>query len=83
MNEGGVDKPIDFKLRLVTSPKKGASVSVYMPDFKGIKAHVEVSPELLKDVESEKLKVGGIMDSNRLRMKQVDFLENEVIFEYK
>lgn len=83
LNEGGVDKPIDFKLRLVTSPKKGASVSVYMPDFKGIKAHVEVSPELLKDVESEKLKVGGILDSNRLRMKQVDFLENEVIFEYK
>ena len=83
LNEGKVAEPIDFKLKLVTNPKKGTMVSVQMPEFKSVRAHVEVSPELLDDVENGKLQVGGIMNSHRLRMKQVDFLENEIIFEYK
>ncbi|KAF6063805.1 RNB domain family protein [Candida albicans] len=75
--------PIDFKLKLITNPTMGPTVGVYIPNFRFINAHVEVSSEMLEDFKSGQLKIGGLIDSNKLHLKQVDFLENEVIFEYK
>ncbi|KGU28907.1 hypothetical protein MG7_02258 [Candida albicans P34048] len=75
--------PIDFKLKLITNPTMGPTVGVYIPNFRFINAHVEVSSEMLEDFKSGQLKIGGLIDSNKLHSKQVDFLENEVIFEYK
>ena len=75
--------PIDFKLKLITNPTMGPTVGVYIPNFRFINAHVEVSSEMLEDFKLGQLKIGGLIDSNKLHLKQVDFLENEVIFEYK
>ena len=61
----------------------GPTVGVYIPNFRFINAHVEVSSEMLEDFKLGQLKIGGLIDSNKLHSKQVDFLENEVIFEYK
>ena len=41
--------PIDFKLKLITNPTMGPTVGVYIPNFRFINAHVEVSSEMLED----------------------------------
>ncbi|KAL6450576.1 DSS1 Exoribonuclease II [Candida maltosa Xu316] len=83
VNAGKIDKPIDFQMRLLTSPKRGTTVGVHVPNLRYIRTHVNVSPALLKEIQDGGLKVGGLLDSNKLHLKQVDFVENEVIFDYK
>ncbi|RCK55039.1 Exoribonuclease II, mitochondrial [Candida viswanathii] len=85
VHAGKVSEPIDFKLQLIYNPvnSKSATVNAFLDNLISVIPRVEVSSELLQDVESGKLKVGEVIPADRVRLKQVDFVEDEIIFEYK
>lgn len=59
------------------------TVAVNLQTFSSVNAHVEVSQELLEDVSSGNLVVGGLFDNSKLHLKKIDVIENQVVFEYK
>ncbi|CAL1217472.1 unnamed protein product [Candida parapsilosis] len=82
-NDGNLAEKLDLKLSLRSNPKKGMTVAVNLQTFSSVNAHVEVSQELLEDVSSGNLVVGGLFDNSKLHLKKIDVIENQVVFEYK
>lgn len=82
-NDGNLAEKLDLKLSPRSNPKKGMTVAVNLQTFSSVNAHVEVSQELLEDVSSGNLVVGGLFDNSKLHLKKIDVIENQVVFEYK
>ncbi|KAG5422173.1 MSU1 [Candida metapsilosis] len=82
-NDGNLAEKLGLKLSLRSNPKKGMTVAVNLQTFSSVNAHVEVSQELLEDVESGELTVGGFFNNSKLHLKKIDVIENQLVFEYK
>lgn len=82
LKEGKVEKPIKFQLLIKSDPKVGDTVAIDMIGFR-FKARIDITREFLDCYEKEKIEVGQIFSSDRLQITTIDFIENEVVFEYK
>ncbi|CAK9439481.1 uncharacterized protein LODBEIA_P35810 [Lodderomyces beijingensis] len=76
-------KDLDLQISLLASPARTDLVAVNISPFGNVRSHIEVSKELLADLDSGMAEVGGILDPTRLTLKKIDIIENEAVFEYR
>lgn len=82
-NNGNLAEKLGLKLSLRSNPKKGMTVAANLEIFSSVNAHVEVSQDLLEDVASGDLVVGGLLNNSKLHLKKIDVIENQLVFEYR
>ncbi|KAI5950457.1 MSU1 [Candida theae] len=82
-NGGNLAEKLGLKLSLRSNPRKDTTVAVNLQTFSSVNAHVEVSQELLEGVNAGDIVVGGLLDNSKLRLKKIDVIENQLVFEYR
>ncbi|CUM67533.1 uncharacterized protein PRCAT00005233001 [Priceomyces carsonii] len=82
LNGGKVKDPIQFKLLIKSSPKFGP-VSVDVLGFNNLRAKLENTSDFIEAFNLGKIKIGSILDSDKLRITKIDFIEDELTFEFK
>ncbi|KAK6465469.1 hypothetical protein DFJ63DRAFT_327088 [Scheffersomyces coipomensis] len=76
------DHSFKFRLLIQTSPKLGDSINVKTLGLGHLKAKLSVSDRLLEEYNSGELKVGSVLESDDIKIVKVDFVEDELVFEY-
>jgi exoribonuclease II len=78
-----VQDPIKFRLLIKTDAKMGNQVSVDVIGFNNLRGKLDITPELMEEYHNNKLQVGHIFESPRLKITTIDFIEDELVFEYR
>lgn len=81
LHEGKIDNPIKFQLLIKTDPRLGNFVNVDVVGFDA-RAKIDITPTFMDAYEAENMKAGQIFTSDRWKITTIDFIENELIFQY-
>ncbi|KAK6197490.1 RNA exonuclease complex component [Scheffersomyces amazonensis] len=76
-------QPFNFRLLIQGNPKIADSILVIAEDFSHLRCTLNVSPRLIEEFDNGTIKVGSVLSSDEIKLSKVDFIEDEVVFEYE
>ncbi|ODV82376.1 RNB-domain-containing protein [Suhomyces tanzawaensis NRRL Y-17324] len=77
------DQKIKFRVLIRSNPRNGNVVLVDVLGFSNLHSKLEVTPTLMELFKKGEVQVGQILESDRIKIVKVDFIEDELILEYK
>lgn len=79
-NQGKIESPIEFKFLIRSSPKFG-DISANLINFEEFNTKIEVNSKLIEEFNEGKFKVGSILTGD-FKILKLDYIENEIVFQY-
>lgn len=74
---------IKFQLTLKSNLRSQSRGTVGVLGFNNLSARVELTKPLLDDFDKNIVKVGDVLDPARITLTKVDYIENDLVFEYR